>query len=460
MSELSAQLAIEALRSLLTKGLATSTDFMVGCSKITRNEIQQAWISLIPRDLDLDLYLFGSLSRYEFMDQSDLDLLVCGDFARLKPVHLEQFRRTCASLPGDKVDLKFVNKIGPISLIDNLIVQDCIYDARSLDDNEPLMLALDDVPTLKWKVLRFFFSYYFYRDYYYPLRTVSRYSSIKYSPGGSRDGIFFVWAHQILIGSKFPASSPFVVHAIKELNKLNVLINTETQVLEALGFLFLLKNEALHLNRNNSQKGRTEMSPLTIEQLYGHLDKHLRGMRIYSQDQFAEHLQEQIGLLALEVDNLLVYLVRTLAKDVNFVELRNWENLDRLPDKDILNLFERSEAPLRVLIIWWANRSGRRKLINACAQNVSTYDWAVISSLLCCGIPSKLIDRFIGKYLGSGDEHIARFIATNSRSSTQALLWASTHLKNSQKYQKLIDWRIMGDRTRYASEYGRILFST
>jgi len=443
-------------------------NFMQDCSKLLRQQLQYIWENTFNNtNRGIALFTYGSVARSEFMDNSDVDVLIVSDEVSIPDRQIALFIRHCENLQYDKVDVKISKRQNLEDVSANIIIADCTFSATYLCGDESLCTmpykTLFNQPDLDWQLARLCFSAYYLDDYFSLLRSSSNNPNLKYARGAIRDSIFVNWLYQYLGTESLDVSFPHIYQVLNNFESQHLFSKEEIiEIRQAIDFLALLKNEGLHLNRGTSHQGRTSLNASMLNRLLEYLTNYLNTLNIKNTQELLNFFHVQCSIVANAKQKCLAHAFESGYSEKNALRNVLLEKLQAGEAINYLDWFRNGDISLKISIIWLANRYGRDQIIaNLCDECIHSSNWTVLASLCCSKYAtSTFLDAITNNQLHTQqDDYIARFIAVNSNSPRETLKGLLNMQMLPSRYRKLLNFKLNQNRTLSLGEAGKIIYS-
>lgn len=382
----------------------------------------------------MGVFLFGSPSRQEMVDESDADIMIIRD------KDTEEY----LTFRNEFIKLLEKENFGKIDVPDWGNYNDCEnYIKDSVTEGNQVVeckFIYGDVMTSHYvenlkdryctkerfeKVLCFQKLYF---DQYYIQRTKPGIKNVKYGHGGTRDFMFLTWFMNILDASenrKINAEDnfPLVYKSLSSLYE-RKLINLEDykKYSESVNIVLILRNEILIQNKWTSEAGLTYLDEKTVNLLFKRklfredslIDE--ASLRVYLE----KHIQNVAELKQLVWELFVSYLYSSKGSD--------WTGrFEKLLSGDIerfdIDLIEDSDELLQMAVIWNISNKEKQDLFEYIFDKYSNSNkWVVLASLCCHNeCPDAILNKILEKGFKKGYEYLLRIISRNKNVSRETL---------------------------------------
>lgn len=383
----------------------------------------------------MGVFLFGSPSRQEMIDESDADIMIVrksdskeyGLFRKEFIMLLEKENFAKIDVPdwGTYEDCELYLK-------HSITEGNQVVEAKFIYGDPDVNSFIDGLRDKYCSVYRFekvlcFQKLYF--DQYYTQRTQPGIKNVKYGHGGTRDFMFITWFANMLDsedGRKINLEDnfPLVYKSLSSLYERKLLcVEDYKKYLESINVVLILRNEILIQNKWSENEGLTYLDDKTISILFkrelfknGTADNEesLRDYLISNVNNVAE-LKSRIWELFIEhLCNRRGHEWTKLFKKFasgNIFE----EDLEKIPESDEL---------LQMVLIWNVNSVSNKELFSKIFDKYSKSDsWTILASLCCHPQCSPEVLDFIATGMGfkKGYEYLLRVISRNANVNKETL---------------------------------------
>jgi len=382
----------------------------------------------------IGIFLFGSPSRQEMVDESDADIMIIRErdsedyllfrkeFIRL--IEKENFEKIDIPDWGNYKDCEHYIA-DSITEGNQVIESKFIYGDYSVNSYIETLKSKYCTKEKFEKVLCFQKLYF---DQYYAQRTKPGIKNIKYGHGGTRDFMFLTWFVNLLDsseGRKINIEDNFPL-AYKSLSSLyeRRLISLEDyrEYSESVNVVLILRNEILIQNKWTSEAGLTYLDEKTISLLFkrksfkddslidepslrSYLEKHIKNVAELKQriwDLFISYLDSSRG--SIWADKFKNFLIGKITL----------QDIDQIDNSDVL---------LQMAVIWNLRLEKDLLIFNEVFNRYSKSDkWVVLASICCHNdCPDKILNTLVDKGCNKGYEYLLRIISRNKNVSKETL---------------------------------------
>lgn len=206
--------------------------------------------------------IYGSAGRQEMAAYSDADvLIITGSESTQEREFRKQFSIEMAKFGYSKVDIPDWGTIRQLSKIcsTNIVEGNQILESKIVCGDPSLIKSFRAMVkkqnTLERSKRNILFQLFCY-DYYYSKRRKNGYINVKYSAGGTRDILFFIWI------ARHTATSVGIQPPISITNSLSLLFEHGSvnrseyeKLLRSISNVMLLRSEALKINKGTDYNG-------------------------------------------------------------------------------------------------------------------------------------------------------------------------------------------------------------
>lgn len=383
----------------------------------------------------LGIFLFGSPSRQEMVEESDADIMIIRENDDEK--YLE-FKKNFISLlkkeQFPKIDVPDWGNLAEceIYLRDSITEGNQVIEAKFIfgdSEIEKKVIKLKDAYCNQDKFERIICFQKLYFDQYYKQRTREGIKNVKYGHGGTRDFMFITWFSNLLdiVENKKINFEDNFPHIYKSLSLIYArqLINFEEycNFCKSADIVILLRNQILINNKGTDSEGLTYLDEKTIEGL------HKKGFfknSFQSQEELRKFLEKSIrdieNLKNCVWKNYLDHLRKSRGFEwhVNFNRLLNGEintdTLSNIAEEDVIS---------KMAVVWNLSLEKHRELFKKIFEDYSdSKHWEVLASICCHSeCPPEVLDKIvIKKAMQKGYEYLLRIISRNKQVQRETLL--------------------------------------
>ncbi|MDP3882217.1 MAG: hypothetical protein Q8Q31_05060 [Nanoarchaeota archaeon] len=423
-------------RCKVNGGFVYVTNYSYRFRELIQSIAEKAEKSLPSKRLKgIGIFLFGSPSRQEMIDESDADVMILRDkdsedynlFRSEFMALLEKEKFSKIDVPdwGTFEECEAYIKHS-ITEGNQIVESKFVYGDPSV--NEYINNLRDQYCTIdRFEKVFCFQKLYF--DQYYRQRSRQGIKNVKYGHGGTRDFMFITWFINILdsldhrkinIEDNFP-----MVH--KSLSSLyeRRLINFQDYMkyLESINVVLVLRNDILIQNRWTTEEGLTYLDDRTLEILFRRdIFKNESIQDVPSLKKYLERNLENVFELKIRVwhlflDHLSSYKGTEWANNFrNFLDGKiNQEEINKIQDEDELS---------QMVIIWNIDYNKNPELFSQIFQKYKeSKSWPVLASICChAACPPEVLD-YIAINIGcsKGYEYLLRIISRNKQVPKETL---------------------------------------
>jgi predicted nucleotidyltransferase len=411
------------------------TNYSYKFRELIQHLAERAEQALPSKRLDkIGIFLFGSPSRQEMVDESDADIMIIRekdseDYFIFK----KEFIRLLEKESFDKIDVPDWGSYEDCeayvkdSITEGNQVSECRFIYGDFSVNNYIENLRKKYCT-KERFERVLCFQKLYFDQYYTQRTKPNTKNVKYGHGGTRDFMFLTWFINLLDTSesrKINIEDNFPL-AYKSLSSFyeRGLINLEDYIryCESTNIVLILRNEILIQNKWTQNAGLTYLDEKTI-----HL---LLKRRVFKDESLVDEISLK-NYLELHIKNVAelkrrvwdLFLSYLLSSRGSLWTSKFNNFLNGNVTKSDVDLIEDSDELLQMAVIWNLDAEKDRELFEFVFDKYSNNDkWAVLTSLCChkqCSdsVLSKVADKGFRK----GYEYLLRVISRNKNVSKDTL---------------------------------------
>ena len=382
----------------------------------------------------IGIFLFGSPSRQEMIDESDADIMIIREKDNKDYfIFRKEFIGLLEKENFEKIDIPDWGSYEECELyIKNSITEGNQVAELKFVYGDPAVNSYIETLKNKYctkerfeKVLCFQKLYF---DQYYTQRTKPGVKNVKYGHGGTRDFMFLTWFVNVLDtadGRKINTEDNFpLVH--KSLSSLyeRGLINfgDYKRYLESINVILILRSEILIQNRWTSEAGLTYLDDKAINLLLKR--KVFREDSINDEASLKMYLEKHIK----EVAELKQKIWELFLSYLHISRGSNWVNqfknflAGNITPSDI-DLIEEHDELMQMAVIWNINIEKDSSLFNHIFDKYSKSDkWTILASL-CCNTQcsDKVLSDIVQKGCSKGYEYLLRITSRNKNVSKETL---------------------------------------
>lgn len=409
------------------RGTIDVFSFMDQATTRTCEEIIARLDSVPPIANHYTILTYGSLARREYMDHSDIDLIILIEDAAKPAFRLEQFQDTLRGLTMGKADFRlcthstFSRAYGPDLIKADYARQSCyLWGSRSL-----LHSACSSFSTQfdeRWFMHKILFSYFFLERYNYPLKAQSTGPSLKYARGAMRDIIFLNWYDEL--DTCHHVQHNRLPH-IQQILKRRKEVGDEDSPLtlsDAVQLILLMKNEALRLNFGTSKAGRAFMDAKTASELGKALAEHQLLNTKTANFDVARQYDRARYRIAAEKDAIFHRVIKRLG----VIRGHQWSlDVEKTLDGqlDAATRLCADNDPISATLAIWPFLHSETAIHQFAHQSRNTSDWSRLVTLCCSPFcPSKFLHTVVQEQAQHSDfSYLHRLIALNPQTPVEAL---------------------------------------
>jgi|GEM_PF-5372035 len=407
-----------------------------------KRNIAEVWedlsYELEPETLEgMGLFAFGSPNRAEMCPQSDVDILFTSTATQADSGLRADVIKRLQALPYDKIDIPPWENLAVAK--NNAVIgspESDYADATFVAGDQAIGKDYDNLEikegflnrqALQHKLI---FQRYFF-DYRYSKKDDSMGVNLKYSPGGTRDFIYFDWFYDYQQGlaARIGAetNTPQIYDAINFLGVEGFLPENEVQQLwSAVEHVGFVKHAALELGKGTPQQGKAFMNLPTSIQLLQNYPAYFLSHGLTEPNQTIDFYNSQRQIVYRNRNLLFTHTVQDLAieKGAEWAEQFNEAN-----SKDALSVVDQknyvqADHFVKLAYIWKANNlADSSSLSRFAAQEKDSLDWNILASLLCSDhLPASAISVFAENQARLPNyEYLTRMIIKNKSTSAHTL---------------------------------------
>lgn len=419
----------------LNDGFIYVTNYSYKFRTLIQSIAERAEQALPSRKLEnVAIFLFGSPSRQEMVDESDADILIIRE-KDTEDYHIfrAEFMKLLQNENFEKIDVPFWGTYGDCNLYlqDSITEGNQVTESRFIYGDENVNSFIESIKTkysTKERFEKVFCFQKLYFDQYYTQRTKPGIKNVKYGHGGTRDFMFFTWFINILDSSEgrkinIEDNFPLVYKSLSSLYE-RKLINLEDykKYSSSVNVVLVLRNEILIQNRYTSQAGLTYLDENTLNILFKRgtfkeesvIDASSLRVFLDNHIQNVSSLKERLWVLFISYlhssrgANWTNLFTRLLRGDINKTDLSNIEESDEL---------------LQMAVIWNISKLVHRELCEDVFRLYSNSNqWSVLASLCCHkDCPDNILNIIAEKGFKKGYGYLLRIIARNANVSRETL---------------------------------------
>ena len=416
------------VKTKVNSGFIYVTNYSFKFRKLIQSIAEKAEMILPNKKLNgIGIFLFGSSSRQEMIDESDADIMIIrtrdnGDYDLFR----SEFIKLLSKEDFSKIDLPEWGTLEDCesylkySIVEGNQVMESKFIYGDEKINRELQIIKDkyNTPGFFERVLCFQKLYF---DQYYTQRTRPDAKNVKYGHGGTRDFMFVTVCSNLydVIESRRVNSEDNFPLIYKSLGSFyeRKFINFEDYMryLDSINIVMILRNEILIQNKWGFNEGLTYLDDITAEILFKR--KLFNNEEIEDPRSLKQYLEKHM-LAVMELKQRVwglycSYLLATRGN--NWIKIFNSISLKEIT-QEIVDQIEANDEILQTVLIWGLNREDKKELFNYVFKKYANSDkWIVLASLCCHrDCPPEILD-LISKNQGimKGYEYLLRIIARN-----------------------------------------------
>ncbi len=424
------------VKSKINNGFVYVTNYSCKFKELIQSIVEKAE-KIIPsgKMKDMGIFLFGSPSRQEMVDESDADIMI------IRKEDSEDYK----SFRAEFMNYLEKENFSKIDVPDWGTFEDCeqylknsvtegnqVVEAKFIYGDPTTINFLENLKDTYCTTERFEKVFCFqklYFDQYYKQRTITGIKNVKYGHGGTRDFMFVTWFVNILDALdnrkiNIEDNFPMIYKSLSSLYERKIIDLVDYKnYLESINIVLILRNEILIQNKWTEEEGLTSLNEKAIRTLFKR--KIFKEEEITHQEnlkQFLEkHIDNIIRLKKFVWEKFLEYLYKSKGED--WISLFNYllsgnitlEKIEKIKEKDELS---------QMALIWNINKERDIQLFNNVFNKYKESEsWEVLASI--CShpqCPSETLD-YIAMRFGcqKGYEYLLRIISRNKNVSKETL---------------------------------------
>jgi len=380
------------------------------------------------------IFLFGSPSRQEMVDESDADIMIIREVDNddylifrnefIKLLEKENFEKIDVPDWGNYEDCEAYIK-DSITEGNQVVESKFIYGDYEVN-NHIESLKTKYCTKERFEMVLCFQKLYF--DQYYTQRTKPGVKNVKYGHGGTRDFMFLTWFINLIDsseGRKINTEDNFPL-AYKSLSSLyeRRLINLEdyTKYSESVNVVLILRNEILIQNKWTPEAGLTYLDEKTFSLLFKR--KFFKEDSIIDEISLKNYLEGHIKNVAELKQKIWGLFISYLNSSRGY----DWADkfrkfLEGNLIKSEINLIENSDVLLQMAVVWNLSLAKDHSMFEEIFNTYSKSDkWVILASLCCHNeCPDKILNKIVDKGCKKGYEYLLRIISRNKNVSKETL---------------------------------------
>ena len=384
---------------------------------------------------NIGIFLFGSPSRQEMIDESDADIMIIRkndneEYLKFR----EEFIKNLEKEKFPKIDVPMWGNLTECKnyLECSIIEGNQVIEAKFIYGDETIVYELSQMRKkfcTKDKFERIILFQKLYFDQYYKQRTIKGIKNVKYGHGGTRDFMFLTWFCNLIDISEgkrinFEDKIPYVYKSLGDIYSRKIIKFEEyKKFLKSIETVLILRNKILIQNRGTKNEGLTYLDEGTMKKLFT--------KKLFNESNIKSHNDLKI-VLENDLENvkqLKLYLwnlfIEYLKKEKGLIWQRNFKKILMGEfDKHLISNIAQNDILSRTAVIWNFDKLKDVKLFNNVFVEFSKCNqWEVLASICChAKCPSKVLDD-ITKRIGKkrGYEYILKIIARNKNTNRESL---------------------------------------
>ncbi len=405
----------------------------------------------------IGVFLFGSPSRQEMVDESDADIMIIRkEDGEDYEIFRKEFIRLLEMEDFDKIDVPDWGNYEECEayLKDSVTEGNQVMESRFIYGDEAVNSYIENLKKRYSDIKRFEKVFCFqklYFDQYYKQRTRKGVKNVKYGHGGTRDFMFLTWMVNLLDSIErrkinTEDNFPLVYKSLSYLYERNV-INFEDykSYLKSINVVLILRNEILLINKNTIEAGLTYLDEKTISKLFI--------KNIFKEDSLTDVLALK-GYLEFHLKNVellkgvlweyyLYYLASSRGREW-IVKFKKFLNGD-MNSEEVSNISEEDELS-QMAVIWNASKEKDKDIFEEIFLKYSRSDkWTILASICChkdCS--DKVLDIVADKGFKKGYEYLLKIISRNKNVSKNTLLKIMNNDSLEDRYRLVAKTAIEG----------------
>ena len=385
---------------------------------------------------DIGIFLFGSPSRQEMVEESDADIMI------IRAKDDENYLK----FRGEFIRILKMNNFPKVDVPEWGTLEDCeVYLKFSIPEGNQVMeakfiygdeeiqrkiISLKEKYCNEDRLQRVLCFQKLYFDQYYEQRNLNKsVKNVKYGHGGTRDLMFVTWFSNLLDvsnGNKIYTDddSPLIYKSLGSLYQ-RKLFNFEDykKYLKSINVVLLLRNEILIQNRGIENEGLTYLDEETIKRLFER--KIFKEDFINSVEELKEYLENNLNNVRELKDQVWFSFLNYLSNTKGFIWAENFKKmLDGKIDNKIFRDIQEGDILTQIALVWNIHKANLFDLQKEVFERYSSSkSWEVLASLCCHSrCPPYILDK-IAMEIGikKGYEYLLRIIARNKNTEKETL---------------------------------------
>jgi predicted nucleotidyltransferase len=404
-------------------------DLMVQTTQIARDMVKNEFLRNAPQK-GMAVFVFGSISRNEMLTYSDIDMIFVGTVSEsVASVAIENMMKALGYGFG-KVDhlegyrKRTIKRFAKYSLTDRnkIIPAQFIAGDSSILDWMNNLQAREN--TLDYAIKNIVFQKHYLKDFYGHKGT-EEVPNVKYHDGGTYDLLMYNWFDNVISlyrGNNWmhePESDrPKIESSLKNMTNNGILSSAEHErVKVAAEFMFLLRNEILHLNQNTKDEDTSCLDKATQNRVFESAYPFFKSQGINTHTELRRAYEGHRDIIYSTKAHLLQTLLGEEAKRKG----DTWKRLFDAAEKGELSRLT-GDPVIDIAAIWGLNYAGDKRGFNTVSEQAK-WNWEVCASIACSNLANPEILERIRSYARSRLElsYILRIIARNPNSTKETV---------------------------------------
>ncbi len=380
------------------------------------------------------IFLFGSPSRQEMVDESDADIMIIREADNedysifrnefIKLLEKENFEKIDIPDWGNYEDCEAYAK-DSITEGNQVVESKFIYGDYDVN-NHIEALKTEYCTRERFERVLCFQKLYF--DQYYTQRTKPGVKNVKYGHGGTRDFMFLTWFVNLIDSSEgrkinTEDNFPLVYKSLSSLYERGLINLVDyTKYSESVNVVLILRNEILIQNKWTLEAGLTYLDEKTVSLLFKR--KSFKDDSIIDEIYLKNYLEGHIKNVAELKQRIWELFISYLHSSRSYDWADKFRNfLEGNFIKSEINQIEDSDVLLQMAVIWNLSLSGDSEMHEEIFNRYSKSDkWVVLASICCHNeCPDKILNAIVDKGCKKGYEYLLRIISRNKNVSKETL---------------------------------------
>ena len=402
----------------LIQGIAERAEQSIPCKKLN----------------GIAIFLFGSPSRQEMVDESDADIMIIrkadnedyllfrDEFIKL--LEKENFEKIDVPDWGNYEDCEAYIK-------DSITEGNQVTESKFIYGDYEVNNHIESLKTKYCTKERFervlcFQKLYF--DQYYTQRTKPGVKNVKYGHGGTRDFMFLTWFVNLMDSSEgrkinTEDNFPLVYKSLSSLYERRLIsLKDYTKYSESINVVLILRNEILIQNKWTLEEGLTYLDKKTISILFKR--KSFKDDSIIDEISFRNYLEGHIKNVAELKQRIWEFFISYLHSSRGYDWVDKFRNfLEGNLIKSEIDQIENSDVLLQMAVIWNISLARDSAMFGEIFNKYSKSDkWVILASICCHNeCPDKILNAIVDKGCKKGYEYLLRIISRNKNVSKETL---------------------------------------